>query len=317
MVLGYSSLMNILVTGGAGFIGSHLVDRLLGEGHRVRVLDNLDIYYAPSIKKGNLKEALKNKQCELLEGDIRDKETVRKAMHDVDVVFHQAAQAGVRISMKEPVKTMDVNVVGTTNVFEAARAGGIKRVYFASSSSVVGNAKKLPTTEDTPYAPISPYAVSKVACEYLARTYSQSYGMSIPSFRYFTVYGPRVRPDLAVNIFFQKAMKNEDILILGDGSKSRSFTYVDDVVDSLLLALKRDCSSNVYNIGAKETITIKELAQKIIRITGSRSKITYADSVQGDVDHTQADFSKAKKELGWSPKIGIDEGLKKYYEWVK
>ena len=186
----------------------------------------------------------------------------------------------------------------------------------ASSSSVYGEIDYLPFDENHPLKPLSPYGVSKVSCESLANIFSKLYGLVVPQMRYFTVYGPRLRPDLAINIFMHKAMKNEPFTIFGDGSKTRSFTYISDVVEATLLALEKG-KTGPYNIGGENNITIKDLAEKIISITNSSSKIEYSGNVVGDVEHTWAKNDKARGELGWGPKTGIDEGLKKYYEWVK
>jgi len=308
--------MRYLVTGGAGFIGSSIVDRLLADGHSVRVMDNFDPYYDPSLKRGNVAPYLGNKDFELMEADIRDRKAMAKAVKDVDIIIHEAAQPGVSVSVKDPVKSVDVNVTGTAGVLAAAKDAGIKRVVFASSSSVYGKAEYLPFDEKHPTVPISPYGASKVSCEHLCRVFSDLYGMTIPQLRYFTVYGPRLRPDLAINIFMRKAMGNEDIVVFGDGSKSRSFTYIDDIVRATLLAAGKG-KTGPYNIGGELRITIKDLVGKIMRITGSSSRILYKENVLGDMEHTMAKNDKARKELGWEPKVLMDRGLENYYRWLK
>jgi UDP-glucose 4-epimerase len=308
-------MKNILVTGGAGFIGSHITEALLADGKFVRVIDNFDPYYASEIKKSNLSASTKNKDFELITGDIRDQKTMKKAVEGIDAIIHEAAQPGVSISVKDPIKTVDVNVNGTTSVLTAARDAGIKTVVFASSSSVYGKIEYLPFDEKHPTVPISPYGASKIACEHLCRVFSELYGIRIPMLRYFTVYGPRIRPDLAINIFTRKAMANEPIEVFGDGSKSRSFTYVSDVVEATLLAMEKG-KTCPYNIGGEYRVTVNELIEKITRFTGSKSKILYKEDVKGDVEHTMAKNDNARQELGWKPKVDIDKGLELYCRWA-
>ena len=307
--------MEVLVTGGAGFIGSHIADRLLRDGHSVRVLDNFDPYYSPELKRRNVKANEGNGNYKLIEGDVRDRETVRKAVEGTGLIIHEAAQAGVRASVENPEKTVAVNMGGTVNVLSAARDAGLKKMVFASSSSVYGKVHYLPFDEKHPAEPISPYGVTKLAGEGLCRVYSELYGMEIPMLRYFTVYGPRVRPDLAINAFFRKAMKNEPLEIFGDGSKTRDFTYIDDIVDGTMLAIEKG-ETTPYNLGGGNRVSVKELADKIISIAGSSSEIVYAEDQRGDVIDTMSNPEKAKKELGWEPKTKIEDGLKKYYEWL-
>ncbi len=309
--------MKILVTGGAGFIGSHIVETLLAQGNSVRVIDNFDSYYSPAIKQSNIAPLIaKNGNLELIKGDIRDQKKMKLAVEGIDAIIHEAAQPGVSISVKDPIKTVDVNVNGTTSVLTAARDIGIKTVVFASSSSVYGKIEYLPFDEKHPTVPISPYGASKVACEHLCRVFSELYGIRVPMLRYFTVYGPRLRPDLAINIFTRKSLANEPIEIFGDGSKSRSFTYISDVVEATLLAMEKG-KTGPYNIGGEYRITVKDLLQKIMELTDSKSKILYKEDVKGDVEHTMAKNFKAKEELGWKPKVSIDDGLEKYCSWVK
>jgi len=306
----------ILITGGAGFIGSSITDRLLAEGNFVRVIDNFDPYYDPKLKRSNIEDALKNKNYELVEGDITNPEHMKKVMEGIDCVIHEAAQPGVRISVENPLKTANVNIIGTLNVLLAAREAGIKKLVFASSSSVCGKVHYLPFDEKHPTEPISPYGVSKLACEHYCRVFADMYNMQISVVRYFTVYGPRMRPDLAINIFMHKAMANVQIDVLGDGTKSRDFTYIDDTVEGTLLALKKG-RNEIYNIGGGNRVTVKEMLEKIIGISGSKSKIVYKEAVKADVDHTMADNTKAREQLGWQPKTKLENGLRKYYEWLK
>jgi UDP-glucose 4-epimerase len=305
--------MICLVTGGAGFIGSHLVERLLSERNEVICFDNFDPYYSPSIKREHLKSAMLNEKFQLVEGDIRDINNVQDIIKEmsVEIIYHHAAQAGVRISIENPIKTHDINATGTLNILEAARNTNVKKIINASSSSVYGKMKYLPYDEEHPKNPVSPYGASKVVAEHYCRVFYELYGLRTTSLRYFTVYGPRIRPDLAISIFTRKAMNNEPIEIYGDGKYTRDFTYIDDAVEATLLAQNRG-DGEVYNVGGGKRITINELAEKIIAITESKSKIIHAPAKKGEAEHTLASIEKAKKGLGWEPKINIETGLKLY-----
>ena len=307
--------MNIFITGAAGFIGSSLVDRLLSAGHQVIGFDNFDSYYNPKIKRKNIENALQNPHFKLIEGDIRNKKDVEKALTDIDAIIHEAAQPGVRISVEDPIKTNDVNIIGTVTLLESARKKNIKKIVFASSSSVYGKIRYLPFAEKHPTEPISPYGASKRACEYYCAVFSKLYGITIPMLRYFTVYGPRMRPDLAINKFMHKALKNEAFEIYGDGSKTRDITYIGDVTDATMLALSYD-KTDVFNIGGGNRISVKDIAQKIITITKSKSKLIFSEDIKGDVEHTECNSKKAQELLKWKPKTSVDLGLKNYYQWV-
>ncbi|WP_342679615.1 SDR family oxidoreductase [Methanofollis sp. UBA420] len=306
--------MKILVTGGAGFIGSHIIARLLGEGHEVVCLDNFDPYYDPAAKKANIAPFASDPNFTLIEGDIRDTHLLTQVLDGVDYVFHEAAQAGVRISVEDPVKPHEVNATGTLNLLQAARTAGVRKVIYASSSSVYGTVKYLPFDEDHPTLPVSPYGVSKLMAEQYCRVFDELYGLKTCSLRYFTVYGPRMRPDLAISIFTRHALKNEPITIFGDGEKTRDFTYIDDIVDANIIAMTK--GEGAYNIGGGHRVSIQTLAEKIIEITGSGSEIRYADPMKGDAEHTFAGTEKAKREIGWAPQTTLEEGLKRYIAWV-
>ncbi len=309
--------MRALVTGGAGFIASHICERLLKEGYEVVCLDNFDPYYDPSLKRNNIKPLLNNKKFKLVEGDIRDQRLVREIItQSIDYVFHYAAQAGVRTSVENPLKTHEINATGTLNILHACLDSNVKKIINASSSSVYGKVKYLPFDENHPNAPISPYGVSKLMVEHYCRVFSQIYGLKIISLRLFTVYGPRMRPDLAISIFTTKALKNETIEIFGDGSKTRDFTYIDDVVEANLLAMRKD-SSEVCNIGSGSRISINELAEKIIKLLKSKSRIIHTHSQKGDAEHTWASTDKAKKELGWKPNATLEQGLESVAKWIR
>lgn len=307
-------MSRFLVTGGAGFIGSHVVDRLVPE-NEVVCLDNFDPYYETAIKEKNIQHNLGNENFKLVRGDIRDEELLKDILEGVDYVIHEAAQAGVRPSVKEPKKTLEVNVIGTLNLLKAAIESNVKKVVNASSSSVYGKVEYLPYDEEHPKNPISPYGASKLAVEHYCRVFKELHGLDVVSLRYFTVYGPRMRPDLAIHIFTGRALNGEPIEIFGDGTKTRDFTYVDDAVDATLLALEKGVE--VCNIGGGNRITIEELAKKIIELTKSESKIIHSKSIKGDAEHTLADNSKAKKELGWKPKVDIDEGLERFVKSIE
>lgn len=306
--------IRILVTGGAGFIGSHIIEKLLSDGHEVVCLDNFDPYYDPEIKRNNIQPFLENKNFTLEVGDIRDRDILTLLLEGTDYVFHEAAQAGVRISVDDPVKPHEVNATGTLNLLEAARNSGVKKIINASSSSVYGKVSYLPFDEDHPRQPVSPYGVSKLAAEEYCRIFSELYGLKAVSLRYFTVYGPRMRPDLAISIFTRKALANEPITIFGDGTKTRDFTYIEDIVRANLIAMQK--GEGPYNIGGGHRVSIQTLAEAIIKITGSTSEIRYADAVRGDAEHTFADTKRAERDLGWRPEVSLEEGLRRYAAWV-
>ena len=304
--------MKYLITGGAGFIGSHLCERLAKKGEVV-CLDNFDPYYSPQVKWNNIELLIEHPDFELVEGSILDRELLHRVFEDVDYVFHNAAQAGVRISVENPGKTHEVNATGTLNVLEIAANSGVKKVINASSSSVYGKVSYLPFDEEHPNVPVSPYGASKLVAEHYCRVFSELHDLETVSLRYFTVFGPKMRPDLAINIFTGKALNNEPIEIFGDGEKTRDFTFIDNIIDGNLRAMER--GNGVYNIGGGERVSINGLAEKIVKIVGSESEIIYGESVKGDAEHTWSDVSKARRELGYKPEVGLDVGLRRYVEW--
>ena len=304
--------MKYLVTGGAGFIGSHLCERLLNMGEVV-CLDNFDPYYSPTIKRKNVEPLMQHPNFKLVEGSILDEFLLNRLFEDVDYVFHNAAQAGVRVSMENPKKTHEVNATGTLKVLQAAVDLKVRKVINASSSSVYGKVSYLPFDEGHPTIPVSPYGVSKLTAEHYCRVFNEIYGLKVVSLRYFTVFGPRMRPDMAINIFTRNAMNNNPIELYGNGEKTRDFTYIDNIVEANMLAMK--CDGEIYNIGSGERVSINDLAKKIVDIVGSKSKMVFFDSVKGDMEHTWSDISKAKTAMGYTPKIGLDEGLNKYVQW--
>lgn len=307
-------MMKVVVTGGAGFIGSHVCARLAEQGCQVVCVDNLDDYYSPEVKEGNV--AGISGAFKFIKADILDAQTLKDIIKDEgpDYVIHEAAQAGVRASVDNPVKTFHVNVTGTLNLLEAVRDSNVEKTVFASSSSVYGKVEYLPFDEEHPKNPISPYGVSKLAAEDIFRVYGELYGIRYCALRYFTVYGPRIRPDLAIHKFTLAALTDSELEVYGDGSKSRDFTYVSDAVDATVSALEK--GSGAYNIGGGTRITVRELAERIIEAVGSGS-IRYVEDQAADVAHTESDTGKARRELGWNPKVGFGEGLRETLEWVK
>lgn len=306
----------MLVTGGAGFIGSHLTERLLETGANVTVYDRFDKFYKG--KEANLAAASNSPNFSLVEGDILDREALDSAMKGTEVVFHLAGQAGVAFSVENPRITNDVNVDGTLNVLWLAKANGAKRVVNASSSSIFGEPQYLPIDEVHPASPTSPYGVSKLAAEHYGKAFHNVYGLNVVSLRYFSVYGPRGRPDQVIHRFTQNLVKGKPPLIKGDGSQSRDFTHVDDVVSATILAAETEgVGGEAFNIGFGARTSIKELAEKLILLTGMEGKLSpqYGDESKGDFPHTQADNRKAARLLGWKPKISLDGGLKNYVDW--
>jgi UDP-glucose 4-epimerase len=301
------------VTGGAGFIGSHLVERLLNDGHNVLCLDNFDDYYNPLIKRNNVAPFIDRDNFTLIEGDIRDSNLVQEALRDAEIVFHLAAQAGVRASIENPIRVHEINTIGTLNILKAALDFGAQKVIYASSSSVYGKVQYLPLDEVHPRVPMSPYGLSKLMSEEYCRIFNEIYGLKTISLRYFTVYGPRMRPDLAIDIFTKRASQNLPLEIFGSGEKTRDFTYIDDIIEANVLAIK--ANAGVFNIGSGQRISVRELADLIIKLTKSQSKIVFSEEAKGDAQHTWAKTERAKDELGWTGKVNIDEGIKKYIKW--
>lgn len=307
-------IISILVTGGAGFIGSHIIQRLLQQKEDVICFDNFNSYYDPAVKFSNIEKFLSDRHFKLIKGDLLHKKKVKSILKDVNCIFHEAAQPGVRASVENPMTAHEVNATGTLNLLESARNSDVQRIINASSSSVYGKVYYLPFDEKHPTCPVSPYGVSKLMGEQYCRVFEEIYGLKSVSLRYFTVYGPRMRPDLAISIFSKSALRNNPISIFGNGKKTRDFTFIDDIVNANILAMSS--GAGVYNVGGGHRITIQELAEMIIAITGSNSTIVYSHSIKGDADDTFANTERVKKDLGWIPEIQITEGIKRYIAWL-
>jgi len=307
-----------LVTGAAGFIGSHLCEKLLAEGEQVIGLDNFDPFYDPDIKRANLAEVMKSGAFTLVEGDIRDSKCVEEILSGVDMIVHLAAKAGVRPSIADPQTYQDVNVHGTQVLLEAARNYGVKNFIFGSSSSVYGNNKKVPFAEtDNVDYPISPYAATKKAGELICYTYHHLYEMDINCLRFFTVYGPRQRPDLAIHKFARLIEAGKPIPVFGDGSMRRDFTYIDDIIQGIRGAMEQCQGYEIYNLGESRPVRLDELIEKLEEALGKKAIIERQPLQPGDVEQTYADVSKAEKKLGYRPQTEIEEGLKQFVTWLQ
>jgi len=309
--------MKVLVTGGAGFIGSQLVEKLLGEGHNVAIVDDFNDFYDPKIKRANISAVAK--EIAVHDVDLRDGEKVADLFRKekFDAVFHLAARAGVRPSIQQPQLYYDTNVAGTLRLLEGARTSGAARFIFASSSSVYGAAKQVPFSEEEHLTQtLSPYAATKIAGEFLCSTYSHLYKMRIVALRYFTVYGARQRPDLAIHQFSRKIHAGEPIDQFGDGTTRRDYTYIDDIIQGTMAALKYEGPMfDVFNLGESETIQLRDLIAAIEKTLAKKAKINRLPEQPGDMPLTCADISKARKLLGYNPKTKFEDGLPKFVDW--
>jgi UDP-glucuronate 4-epimerase len=311
--------MKALVTGAAGFIGSHLSERLVGEGWEVVGVDNFDDFYDPRIKRRNIEALLKDKGFQLLEADIRDSAAMHGAVGGgIDIIVHLAARAGVRPSIAKPLLYADVNVNGTVVLLEAAKERGIEKFIFGSSSSVYGNNEKVPFSEDDNVDfPISPYAATKKAGELICHTYHHLYDISITCLRFFTVYGPRQRPDLAIHKFARLIEEGKAIPVYGDGTMMRDFTYIDDIINGTTAAMEKCSGFNIYNLGESRPIVVNDLIIEIEKALGKKAVKEYLPVQPGDVERTYADVSKAVGELGYNPSTTIESGLAGFVEWLR
>ncbi|MFA5499025.1 MAG: NAD-dependent epimerase/dehydratase family protein [Candidatus Cloacimonadia bacterium] len=322
--------MKFLITGGAGFIGSHLCEKLLDLGHQVVCLDNFNDAYDPQIKRENVTKCLASNRVAtleepryvLIEGDLRDEQRLEEifSKHSIDVVIHLAAMAGVRPSIANPILYYDVNVTGTLNLLEKCRTYHIDKFIFASSSSVYGNNEKVPFEETDPVDnPISPYAATKKSGELLCYTYHHLYKTSIACLRFFTVYGPRQRPDLAIHKFAKKMLNDEPIQLYGDGKSTRDYTYIDDIIDGIVKSI--DFVSNktayeIFNLGECQAIRLDKMIHLLEKVLGKEALIERLPHQEGDVYHTCASIEKSKRVLGYSPDTEFEEGLKIFADWL-
>lgn len=310
--------MAILVTGGAGFIGSHLVERLLACGEEIIVVDDFNDYYSPEIKRQNIEAYLKNPKFKLFEKDIRNNLEDVFGKNSIFTIVHIAARAGVRPSLVDPMLYNSVNVLGTTNLLEYARKYKVKKFIFASSSSVYGITSRLPFKEDDPLDhPISPYAVTKIAGENLCRVYHNTYGIEMACLRFFTVYGPRQRPEMAIHKFVKLVSENKPVPYYGDGSSSRDYTYITDILDGIMACIDKNLGFEVINLGDSNRVTLKELVSIIEEAVGKKAKLENMPPQQGDVPVTYADVTKANRLLEYSPKVNIRDGVKEFVKWYK
>ncbi len=305
--------MKALVTGCAGFIGSHLTERLLKEGFEVIGIDCFTDYYSREIKEKNIENALNHKNFEFIEEDILPLED----FPDVDYVFHEAAQAGVRKSWGESFEVYTINnVLATQKLLEFYKDNRIKKFVFASSSSVYGDVE-LPMRENSLLKPVSPYGVTKLAAENLCYLYYKNYSIPTISLRYFTVYGPRQRPDMAIHKFVKAIFNDEEITVYGDGTQTRDFTYIDDITEANILAANSEIEGEVFNVGGGSRISVNKLINEIEKIVGNKARVKYVEKQKGDVRNTWADVSKAEAILNWKPKVKIKEGIKRFTEWYR
>jgi nucleoside-diphosphate-sugar epimerase len=308
--------MRALVTGAAGFIGSSLSEKLLALGHDVAGIDCLTDYYSPQAKRRNIEAALQNSRFTFFEQDLLDADLPR-LLTGCDVVFHQAAQAGVRTSWGRDFEIYtNNNVLATQRLLEAAKGLPIKRFVFASSSSVYGDARKIPVSEDEPVHPLSPYGVTKLAAENLCLLYHKNFGVPAVALRYFTVFGPRQRPDMAFHRFMKAMLRDEPIPVFGSGEQTRDFTFIEDAVNANVLAMERGRDGSVYNIGGGSRLSLNRAIELLEKIIGKKAKRDQSSPQKGDVLHTWADTTLAQTELGFIPRHDVEEGLRQEFEWL-
>ncbi len=310
----------ILVTGGAGFIGSHLVDRLLERGEEVVVVDDFNDYYSPKLKWHNLAQALKNPRFHLEQGDIRDFPFLERVFkrYPLKLIVHLAARAGVRPSVEDPLLYEEVNGLGTTNLLELCRRFGVRKFVYGSSSSVYGYSNKVPfSEEDCSDRPASPYAATKRANELICHAYHHLFGLKVVCLRFFTVYGPRQRPEMAIHKFTRLIDQGKEIPVFGDGSSKRDYTDIDDIIQGVLAAIDKDFDYEIFNLGESQVTDLLTLIHLIEENLGKRARIKFLPFQPGDVPITYADISKAKKFLGYQPQVPIEEGIKRFITWYK
>jgi len=312
--------MQCLLTGGAGFIGSHLIERLLNESYIVCCLDNFNDYYDPTIKWKNLGAILQHPNFQLIQGDILDETLLEKISQQrhFDCIIHLAARAGVRASTLQTKLYQEVNIRGTLNLLEMAKQHQITKFILASSSSVYGNNKKVPFSESDPVDnPISPYAATKKACELIGYTYHALYNISVSCLRFFTVYGPRQRPDMAIHKFTKLIASGQKIPIYGDGTAKRDFTFISDIINGVVSSIERCKGYNIYNLGESRVVPLMEVISLIEKYLAKQAKINWLPPQPGDVAITYAEITKAKNELDYQPQVDIEEGIRTFIDWFK
>src|ERR1039457_4168039 len=313
--------MNFLVTGGAGFIGSHVCERLLRDGHAVWAFDDLNLFYDPQLKRRNLRDIQSlAKPFEFVHGDLCDRAALDELFGSVkfDQVIHLAARAGVRPSLEEPALYQRVNVEGTVNLLEAARLNRVRKVIIASSSSVYGVNSKVPFAESDPiFCAISPYAASKLACEALGHVYHHVYGLDIVMLRFFTVYGPHQRPDLAIHKLARLISAGTPIPVFGDGSTARDYTYISDILDGVMACTQKEFGYDIFNLGESQTVRLDQLVALLEGALGKKAVIDRQPPQPGDVPITNADISKAQARLGYTPRVKIEQGIPLFVDWFR
>lgn len=312
--------MHLLVTGAAGFIGSSLCDHLLSRGHRVTGLDNFDEFYDPGLKRSNIASALVHPSYTLITGDIRDGDCLDGIFSagTVDAVIHLAARAGVRPSIEQPLLYEDVNVRGTLVLLEAMRRAGVGRLLFASSSSVYGDNRKVPFAETDPVDhPVSPYAATKKAGELICHTWHRLHGIRVACLRFFTVYGPRQRPEMAIHRFVRQIENGEPLVLFGDGATRRDYTYIGDIVQGIERVLSAEFAYDIVNLGESQTTTLAELVRLIESATGRTADIHRLPVQPGDVEQTWADLEHARKTYGYAPVTPVAEGIREFVRWYR
>lgn len=312
--------MHILLSGVAGFIGSHLAERLLAEGHTIVGLDDFNDFYDPARKRRNLAQILNRDTFRLVEGDILDYPLLGKlfAEDSFDAIIHLAARAGVRHSIREPLLYQEVNCRGTNNLLEMARQHGVGLFLFASSSSVYGANKKTPFAEDDPVdCPVSPYAATKKAGELLCYAYHHLFGLSVSCLRFFTVYGPRQRPDMAIHKFTRLIDAGQKVPMFGDGTSRRDYTFITDIIDGVVAALERCRGYAIYNLGESRTVELRYLVSLISAALGKEALVEHLPEQPGDVPVTYADISRAQSALDYAPKVPIEEGIERFVAWYQ
>ncbi len=313
-------MKRILITGAAGFIGSSLADALLNRGDRVTGADCFNDYYDPAVKRRNIADALNHDHYTLLEGDICDESFVMGLLEKErpDVVVHLAARAGVRPSLRDPGLYHRVNVIGSQHVLDACRVHPPSHLVFASSSSIYGGSTRIPFEEDDPVAgPISPYAATKRMNELMAHVYNHVYGLKVTLLRFFTVYGPRQRPDMAIHTFTRLIDRGEPVTMFGDGTTQRDYTYIDDALDGIIKAIDTPLGYEIFNIGEHHTTSLRELIDLVARHVGKPANIETMPTQPGDVPLTYANIDKARAMLGYAPKVSMDEGVRRFVAWYR